>query len=439
MSRSMGGRSAAKVPYYTIAILCLLKLFILCVVSLFYQVITVHSIDEHSTHHLFLPPPNNNNERSTKEVIAYCVTLTGCGNSKRYTKQDAMNLVTQGAAVLRHSVELAHAKSKYDFQMYALIHPSAKECASTIKKVGYTTLIRNTPFDADDIQGKFLREHIDGASCCGRKEYIKLYAYTLIQHPVAVVLDLDSLILQPLDNLFDALLNKPIQDDLPIHNKDNDGKMNMHNIEAFYTRDYNMVNPGGEEYAGVQGGFLMVKPNEKAFEEYADIVLEGDYREGQGWGGKYGYFFGGMQIQGICAYYYKELHPEKGLELNRCRINSMGDAPNFGMNEKKKAGECRDGREKCEDCRSTDPSNILSAHMTLCSKPWTCPGVWDQQSQKLCTHFHSEWHRIRKSFEESRTDDLRQLPDLDNNAFKPEIFHGYCKSSGKKGFLPIKV
>ena len=40
------------------------------------------------------------------------------------------------------------------------------------------------------------------------------------------------------------------------------------------------------------GGFLMVKPSEAVFEEYIDIILEGDYREGQGWGGKYGYFFG---------------------------------------------------------------------------------------------------------------------------------------------------
>ena len=35
-----------------------------------------------------------------------------------------------------------------------------------------------------------------------------------------------------------------------------------------------------------------------ALQEYIDIILEGDYREGRGWGGTIGYFFGGMQIQG---------------------------------------------------------------------------------------------------------------------------------------------
>ena len=33
-------------------------------------------------------------------------------------------------------------------------------------------------------------------------------------------------------------------------------------------------------------------------QEYIGIILEGDYREGRGWGGLFGYFFGGMQIQG---------------------------------------------------------------------------------------------------------------------------------------------
>lgn len=197
---------------------------------------------------------------TTKPRIAYVVTLTGCGDNKRYTREAAMGLITQGAAVLRHSIHLAHSQSnKYDYQMYALIHPTAKECSSAMAKLNYTALIRNTPFEAEDIQKKFLREHVDGASCCGRKEYIKLYAYTLVQHPVAVVLDLDSLVLQPLDSLFDALMDSSISSGVPVH----DGKnattrqnLSKRKVEAFYTKDYNMVNSGGEKYAGVQGAYL---------------------------------------------------------------------------------------------------------------------------------------------------------------------------------------
>lgn len=108
------------------------------------------------------------------------------------------------------------------------------------------------------------RKNASGASCCGRKEYIKLYAYTLVQHPIAVVLDLDSLILQPFDGLFDAMLSE--DDDMDILDMKERGRTvpvhisatnllpaKKRRIEAFYTRDYNMVNAGGERYTGIQG------------------------------------------------------------------------------------------------------------------------------------------------------------------------------------------
>jgi hypothetical protein len=213
-----------------------------------------------------------------------------------------MGLIHQGAAVLSHSIHLAHVNSKYGYQMYALVHPLAKDCSIHLPKLGYTVLIRNTPFDKGDIRQQFLRENIDKASCCGEKEFIKLYAYTLVDHPVAVVLDLDSLVLQPMDSLFDAIiegegLTKETVEKLPIHNPTNANIPKR--IDAFYTKDYNMINAFNHDVAGVQGGFLVVRPSESVFDEYIDLVLEGNYIEGKGWGGKYGYFFGGAQVQGL--------------------------------------------------------------------------------------------------------------------------------------------
>ncbi len=303
---------AVSLSYRTILLLFIGKALLLCLISISFQFIAIHRMDETHLHH----PSTNTNTlllrglatttssaetlRRPAVIIAYVVTITGCGdNDKRYSREQAMGLITQGAAVLRHSIFLAHTKSnqRYDFQMYALVHPSAKSCSSAVSKLGYTTLIRNIPFENNDIRGQYLREHIDGASCCGAKEYLKLYAYTLVQHPVAVVLDLDSLILQPLDDLYDALLFDYDDDhetnssfkstwpvSLPIHDpnynnhidngtihsppsKSSTTPINMvtKNVSAFFTRDYNMVSIGKEKYAGVQGGFLMVKPNEEVF------------------------------------------------------------------------------------------------------------------------------------------------------------------------------
>ncbi|KAL7451510.1 hypothetical protein ACHAWC_003339, partial [Mediolabrus comicus] len=393
-------------------------------------------------------------EKTKKPTIAYLVTITGCGE-KRTGPELAANLITQGAAVLKHSIHLAHNSSKYDYQMYAIIHPTAKSCAITpMKKLGYKVLLRNTPFDKSDISTKFLRENIDGASCCGAKEFLKLYAYTLDsgRHPLAVVLDLDSLVLRSMDDLFDVMIyggKKELVDRLPIHinNVGNTSSLGQQQqretlynrqIDALYTKDYNMINPGGEKYAGIQGGFLVLRPSEEVFQEYIDLVLEGNYIEGQGWGGKYGYFYGGAQVQGICSYYFGEVHPEMGVQLNRCRVNAMVDNPRFGMNEKKSAGKCRDGREDCEDCRKTELRDIYSAHFTLCGKPWDCR----MHSTPLCSQLHGEWFRIRKSFEESRigsdNGELSLLPELEGS-FRPEVYRGYCRKGSGQGYLPIKI
>jgi hypothetical protein len=177
-------------------------------------------------------------------------------------------------------------------------------------------------------------------------------------------------------------------------------------------------------------------------QEYIEIVLEGNYVEGLGWGGRYGWAFGGAQIQGICAYYYMMIHPDgRGIELDRCKVNAMVDGPRFET-----SGRCRDGREDCDDCRDTPLDAILSAHFTLCGKPWECRSHWDAKSEGLCSKLHSEWFRIRRSFEASRTDvsdgdGRRQLPDLGGGggAYRPETYFGYCTGPGSGGYLPIKV
>ena len=253
----------------TVLAVGLVQFLLLCAMSVCLQMLAMHGVD-HSGHDLLrmgpADPPAGGGTRLTaaaeaadggqtadagaaadqRPVVAYAVTITGCGDSKRYSKADAANLITQGAVVLRHSVKLAHESSRYGFEMYAFVHPSARECASSLSKVGYRPLLRNTPFEGSDIKGDFLREHVDGASCCGRKEYIKLYAYTLTSHPVAVVLDLDSLVLRPLDGLFDAILagdgvdRAEVARAVPVHDGEAFAK-DGGRIDAFFTKDYNMV------------------------------------------------------------------------------------------------------------------------------------------------------------------------------------------------------
>ncbi|KAL7460009.1 hypothetical protein ACHAXS_000477 [Conticribra weissflogii] len=274
----------------------------------------------------FSPTPQQNEQKFPKSLIpsksstpkatvAYAVSLTSCGHTGSRSDPN----LHEGAAVLKHSIYLSShsnpaSTSKYAHKLFAFVHPEAEKCSDIFARLGYEVQIHDTPFNVSDIKGHFLKEHIVKSGCCGEKEYLKLYAYTLSDYPIVVHLDLDSLVLKPLDDLFDVMMENdvvstddgavarsriPVMFDEPIPKQ----------VDAFFTRDYNMINPG-HKHVGVQGGFLVVRPSLAAFEEYVGIVLEGNFKQGNGWGGNgYGGYFGAQQIQGICSYYYDYKHP----------------------------------------------------------------------------------------------------------------------------------
>ncbi|KAL7548768.1 hypothetical protein ACHAWF_012029 [Thalassiosira exigua] len=393
-----------------------------------------------------------------RATVAYAVSLTSCGASADRHDNIANGghssdpSFHEGAAVLKHSIHLSsirnyeESKSLFDYEMIAFVHPQAERCSGVFEELGYQVQIRETPFNVTDIKRTFLREHIGKSGCCGEKEYLKLYAYRLEEYPVVVHLDLDSLILKPLDDLFLAMLGEGGGNDaadearskevvaarsrIPVMFDDPLPK----SIDAYFTRDYNMVNPG-KKYVGVQGGFLIVKPSLDAFNEYVNIVLEGRFFQGSGWEGKgYGGYFGAQQIQGICSFYYDYRHPGTAVELNKCRYNAMADAP-----RQKSSGKCRDGREECEDCRDAPIEAINSVHFTLCSKPWKCPS-WvgsDEKMKNICSKFHGEWFRIREDLDRKNAEKSGREYVNPNGRHRPEVFRGYCRSNGERGYIPI--
>jgi hypothetical protein len=214
--------------------------------------------------------------KTASATIGWAVTITGCGSDP----------ITEGAAVLMHAIHLTSVHGnmggRYDYKMYAIYHPDGEACALTLKDLGYELVKRETPVAVKDIEGKFLREKIvrlpvqliviivlnielmfefivlsccmvvwlvdfpkEKNGCCGEKELVKLEAYTLTDHPAVVHLDLDVVVLKPMDALFDMMLADSKEDmdtsnvplmwpDLPIPEK----------VNAFFTRDcrYHRIN-----------------------------------------------------------------------------------------------------------------------------------------------------------------------------------------------------
>lgn len=135
-------------------------------------------------------------------TIAHAVSFLNCGYSLTEKYKDAL-------LVLRHSIHQQswHAttaggsgsrRSQYSYQMYAFINndPDAKcaHYADWIRRMGYIPLLLPNPVTLSHINNTWFRTQIDKTGVAGSSELIKLYLYTLTQHPIVCHWDLDVII-----------------------------------------------------------------------------------------------------------------------------------------------------------------------------------------------------------------------------------------------------
>ena len=252
---------------------------------------------------------NDNGNQQPKATIGYAITVSGCPKDNG-SRGDFGAGISDGAAVLKHSIHLnsiqnyAQSKSLYDYKMYALVHIEAELCArSALEPLGYEILLRDVPVPLNEIEGEYLREKVPANGCCGEKEFVKLHAYTLMQHPAVVHLDLDTLVMKPMDKLYDAMIQGPPKDgtnggvdvafgDPLISPADGAAASSGNEINAYFTRDYNMAH-SNMKHAGAQGGFLVLRPSMDIYNEFVSIIRKGDFRQNGGWGGLgFGPFYG---------------------------------------------------------------------------------------------------------------------------------------------------
>uniref|UniRef100_A0A7S3NFL9 Uncharacterized protein n=1 Tax=Aureoumbra lagunensis TaxID=44058 RepID=A0A7S3NFL9_9STRA len=344
-----------------------------------------------------------------KKIVAYAISVTKDG------------AYVDGAAVLAHSAIRVHryGVSKYGVALIAFVSPAiSKKTRTALEACGYRVLERDLPLRIADIQGEYLRNRIEKNGCCGAWELLKLYAWTLTEYHRVVHVDMDVLILQPLDELYDDL------------------KIWGPQVRAVYTYDWTMARPPWGTNPPTQGGFIIAKPDIEVFNSLVDVVRKGDFQGGKGWGGTgVGAYWGGMTIQGLVPYFFEKLRPGSGFAVDECIYNNMATNPrSVGGFDK---GECRDGTKpprKCKDCRLVDVETIKTTHFTICQKPWECRGLSNNCPYcPLCTKLHAKWYDIRKEME-------IEWGTFDYSGNAPER-HGMCgrHSDGSRGYKPVPI
>ena len=248
-------------------------------------------------------------------TAAYAVSITSCGPKLSARLYDA-------AAVLRKSIELnsypLNKESRYGAKFYSftLKQPDGSDpavvdrCYQLLQKAGWDPLPQDPPIYPSLIkepEGAVLKMGIGSDGCCGDRELIKLSTYKLIDHEFAVHLDLDTLVLHPMDELFDAMYFGPQTEEgrrariqlaevaaptyINRRNTGNPAKSGIRNatdvlanitVDAFFTKDYNMIIPGKhEQKVGVQGGFLAVRPSMDTYTHLLSLVYSGEFYGGK--------------------------------------------------------------------------------------------------------------------------------------------------------------
>jgi len=333
-------------------------------------------------------------------------------------------------------------------------------CYQILSLAGWEMLPQDPPLYNSLIKepaGSILKMGIGSDGCCGSQELIKLATYKLTEHEMAVHLDLDTLVINPLDELFNVMhfgshtdegrkarvqlgevaaptyLNRRMTGNpsTPGNNMNATELLANITVDAYFTKDYNMIVPGQQsQRVGVQGGFLVVRPSSTIYTHLINLVYSGEFYGGfdartSGWH-KSGYgrhIWGSMTIQGLMAYYFDVEQLEHSVELNRCRYNNIADnarVSSFARNPKFPRGtllpfarnasnprynfddkQCRDGRDSCDEtnCQRFPLEKARVLHYTYCKNPWKCNGCEYLETYKepMCYAMIREWFRVRST------------------------------------------
>ena len=343
--------------------------------------------------------PHHEQSNKKKRKIAYAITVTKDGH------------FVDGALVLGYSAKRVHDitkgfDSEYDADLIAFVVPTVVTSRPILAAYGWKIIERTLPVGYDEIQNQEYANSMRNSGCCGGDEFLKLWAYTLTEYHRVVHLDMDSLVLGNMDELFSI------------------------DKELLFTGDWNMK--GGSPVPPVQGGFLVIRPSMERFEELRAIIRKGDHT-GRGWGGSgIGNFWGGQTIQGIIPYFYHSVHPNDGLEVNRCIYNCMVDNP-----YRPNTNICLDKKPTCEDCRLQKIQLVKSAHFTICQKPWTCTEHLNPRNNVLCSALHRRWFELRDELERETNVDLSYRTDISKTRDKDAM--GMCSKYGDKGYQVIPL
>lgn len=272
------------------------------------------------------------------------------------------------------SAKKAFEKSDWDMTLIALASDDIDaHNRELLESYGFKVMSQPNPVPESSVRTEQGRQSIK-SGCCGDSEMMKLYGSKMTEYQKVIVSDADVLFL---DNI-DELLNKEAV------------------MQATYDHDmdtpYSAVPP-------VQGGFVVITPNEKDFHEMVETAQEGDF-SGKGWRGSgVGYAWGGYGPQGLWAYHYskdalsKGYKQEKHADLPGDMTPQSPDSNIVHLDRSKYNVLLTNGAKKLFKENPATIKDIKTFHFAgECLKPWDCQEV----KSDVCLQMTRRWWADRK-------------------------------------------
>jgi hypothetical protein len=300
--------------------------------------------------------------------------------------------------IMAYGLQKAKAKSKHNATALVLAPERLPDDAKNmLLSFGFDDVLRRpVPVPLSEIQSTAAREemgHTQGAkgmSFALEEETVKYWGLSLTQFDRVAVLDADTMVLDPMDELME------LQDDF-VGTYD-------HGLDSADSR-----------LPPVQGGFLLFRPNATDFENVKALTREGNFSAGLGGGWKnsrVGFWYGGVGPDGLLQYYFNK----DALE-NLPERSALEDPPEHRELEQGIAKPSLPGsRMKAVDRdvydvliadrfiqdflkdgdAATVASGVKSVHFTgNCLKPWSCTHVDPSKpGGALCEALYARWGQM---------------------------------------------
>mmetsp|Transcript_70832 Transcript_70832/g.187875 ORF Transcript_70832/g.187875 Transcript_70832/m.187875 type:complete len:379 (-) Transcript_70832:109-1245(-) len=310
--------------------------------------------------------------------VAYAIFVTDL-QSRDW--QDAM-------AIMAHGLQKVKAKSRHDATALVLAPERLPdEAKEMLLSFGFDNVERRpVPVPLAEIQSPVARAEMGHTQGNGKgltfaleEETIKYWGLALTEYDRVVVLDADTIVMDPMDELME------LEDDF------------------VGTYDFG-VDCCGSRIPPVQGGFLLVRPNLTDFENVKALTREGDWQPGLGWKSSHiGYWYGGIGPDGLLQYYFNKDALEKlpPIQIEHRELEEGIAKPSQPGSRMKVVDRDvydvlltdRLTRDLKDRDLATVARGVKAAHFTgNCMKPWSCVDVDPSRpGMGLCDALHARW------------------------------------------------